>query len=122
MRYSLNEELNQKYITGSFYVNGTYYLGDAWTFNTGLDYQVYDQQVFAGGNVALLQASISRYVLNERGEIQLVGFDLLNQNQGVNITNNPSFIQEERIQSLGRYMMLKFVYRLGPSSMGGRGR
>jgi hypothetical protein len=83
---------------------------------------VYDQQVFAGSNVALLNVSISRYVLNQCGEIQLVGVDLLNQNQGVNITNNPSYIQEQRTQSLGRYMMLKFVYRLGPGSMGGKGR
>jgi len=120
--YSLNEELNQKYFTGNFYADGTYYLGDSWTFSAGLSYQVYDQQVFAGSNVALLNASISRYVFNQRGEIQLVGVDLLNQNQGVNITNNPSYIQEQRIQSLGRYMMLKFVYRLGPGSMGGGGR
>jgi hypothetical protein len=44
------------------------------------------------------------------------GIDLLNQNQGVNITNSPSYIQKERIESLGRHRMMKFIYRLGPSS------
>ncbi len=120
--YSLNKELNQKYITGALYANGTYYLGDAWTLNMSLNYRVYDQDVFAGPNVALLEASVSRLFMGERAEIQLVGVDLLNENQGVNITNSSSYIQEERIQSLGRYLMLKFIYRLGPSSRGGRGR
>ncbi len=81
---------------------------------------MYDQEVFAGQNVALLEASISRLFMNERAEIQLVGIDLLDQNQGVNITNSPSYIQEERIESLGRYLMLKFVYRLRPGSRRGR--
>ncbi len=113
VNYSLNEELNQSYINSTFYASGTYYLGDAWTFNTSLNYRVYDQDVFTGQNVALLEASISRLFIDERAEIQLVGIDLLNQNQGVNITNSSSYIQEERIESLGRYLMLKVIYRLG---------
>ena len=113
--YSLNEELNQGYLNRTFYATGTYYLGDAWTFNASMDYRLYDQEVFGPGqNVALLGASISRLVRDEQLEIQLVAFDLLNQNQGVSITSSSSFIQEERIQSLGQYLMLKFVYRLGP--------
>jgi hypothetical protein len=122
--YSLNQDLNQKYLNSTLYANGTYYLGLAWTFNTSLDYRIYDQDVFAGQNVALLGASVSRTFLDERAEIQLIGMDLLNQNQGVNITNSPSYIQEERIESLGRYMMLKFMYRLGRGRgpRGGRGR
>jgi hypothetical protein len=50
--------------------------------------------------------------MKQRAEIQLVGLDLLNQNEGVNFTNSPTFIQEERINSLGRYIMLKFVWHL----------
>ncbi len=111
--YSLNQDLNQKYLNSTVYADGTYYLGLAWTFNAALDYRIYDQDVFAGQNVALLEASISRTFLDERAEIQLVGLDLLNQNQGVNITNSPSYIQEQRTESLGRYAMLKFLYRLG---------
>ncbi len=48
----------------------------------------------------------------------LIGFDLLKQNQGVNITTSASLIQEERIESLGQYRMLKFIYRLGPQLKG----
>ena len=48
----------------------------------------------------------------------LVVLDLLNQNQGVNITTSASLIQEERIESLGQYVMLKFTYRLGTQLKG----
>ena len=113
--YSLNSELNQGYLNRTFYASATYYHRLAWRFNTSLDYQLYDQDVFGPGqNVALLGASISRLVMDQRVEIQLVAFDLLNQNQGVSITSAAGFIQEERIQSLGQYVMLKMIYRLGP--------
>ncbi len=113
--YSLNEDLNQGFLNRTFYASATYYLGDAWTFSTSVDYQLFDQEVFGPGqNVALLGASISRLVMDDRVEVQFVGFDLLNQNQGVSITGSSSFIQEERIQSLGQYVMLKVNYRLGP--------
>ena len=32
---------------------------------------------------------------------------------GMNITNSSSAIREERIESLGRFLMLKMMYRLG---------
>ncbi|UCG87141.1 MAG: TonB-dependent receptor [Gemmatimonadota bacterium] len=122
--YSLNQELNQKYLNSTLYANGTYYLGHAWTLNTSLNYRIYDQDVSVGQNVALLEASISRLFLDERAEIQLIGIDLLNQKQGVIITNTPSHIREERTESLGRYVMLRFMYRLGrgrgPRGGGGR--
>ena len=60
----------------------------------------------------LLEASISHLVMNKRAEIQLVGLDLLNQNEGVNFSNFGSTIQEERIESLGRYVMLKVIFHL----------
>jgi len=122
--YSLNQGLNQKYLNSILYADATYYLGYAWTFNAALNYWIYDQDVFAGQNVALLSASVSRTFLDERAEIELSGLDLLNQNQGVSITNSSSYIQEKRTESLGRYAMLKFMYRLGRGRgmRGGGGR
>ena len=120
VEYSLNEELNQSYINSTYYASGSYYLGDLWTFTTSFNYQVYDEDVFGPGqNVALLQASISRLIMNERAELQLIGYDLLNQNQSVRFTSTSSLIQETRVESLGHYLILKFNYRLGLSGGGG---
>jgi hypothetical protein len=122
--YSLNRNLNQHYLNTTVYADATYYLGHAWTLNAALNYRIYDRDVFAGRNVPLLEASISRTFLDERAEIQITGIDLLNRNQGVTITNSPSYIQERRTESLGRYAMLKFMYRLGRGRgpRAGRGR
>jgi len=121
VRYSINEELNQSYANATYYARGTYYLGDSWTFNTSLNYRVFDRDVFGSAqNVAMLQASVSRLFLGERAELELSGFDLLNQNQGIDFTSSSNFIQETRIQSLSQFVMLRFIYHLRPA--GGRMR
>ena len=120
--YSLNEELAQEYLNKTLYANGTLYYGNGWTLNSALNYQFYDQEIFgAGQNVAMWEASIARLVMDNRVEVQLVGFDLLNQNQGVNLSNTSAYIQEERVESLGRYIMLRLTYKLGNLGRGGRG-
>ena len=123
INYSLNEELNRNYVNSTFDAEASYHPGFAWTIRGALYYRIYDQEVFGPGqNVAILEASISRLVMNERAEVQLSVDDLLNQNQGVNFTNSSTYIQEERIESLGRYVMLKFMYRLSPlGNFGGKG-
>ncbi len=123
VEYSLNKELNQDYVNSIYYASGSYYLGALWTLTSSLNYQVYDEEVFGPGqNVALLQASISRLVMNERAEIALIGYDLLDQNQVVTFNSTSSFIQETRVESLGHYLILKFNYKLGLSGGGFGGR
>jgi len=118
--YSLNKQLNQSYMNSTIYANGSYYLGDLWTFTSSLNYRLFDEDVFGPGeNVALWQASVSRLLMDERAELQLIGFDLLNQNQGVNVTSSASSIREERTESLSRYLVVKFIYKVGLGSGGG---
>lgn len=115
VEYSLNPELNQGYLDRTFYGNGLIRFGDGWTAGTTFNYRLYDEAVFGASdrNVAMLQASISKLAMDDRVEVELVGFDLLDQNQGVTYTSGGSFIQERRSDSLGRYVMLKVHYRLG---------
>jgi hypothetical protein len=53
--------------------------------------------------------------MNERAEIQLIGYDLLNQNQSVASNSTSSFINETRVESPGHYLILKVNYKLGLS-------
>jgi hypothetical protein len=116
IEYSLNEELNQDYVNSLYYASGSWYLGDAWTLTSTLNWQRFDEDVFGPGqNVALLNASISRLVMNERAEIQLIGYDLLTPIQSVAFNSTSRFIQETRVESLGHYLILKFNYKLGLS-------
>jgi outer membrane receptor protein involved in Fe transport len=115
VEYTLNDELNQGYLDKTFYGNGMLYFGSGWTVSTTFNYRLYDEAVFGAGdrNVAMLQASVSKLALSDRVELEMVAFDLLDQNKGVAYTSGASFIQERRTESLGRYVMLKVMYRLG---------
>jgi len=121
VEYTLNQELNQSYLDRTFYANGRLYHGTAWTFTTSFNYRLYDDAVFGAGdrNVAMLQAGIARRAMNDRIQVELLGFDLLDQNKGVTYTNGASYIQERRTESLGRYVMLRVTYRLGMLGMSG---
>lgn len=132
VEYSLNRELNRNYVNSEYRAEGTWYLR-AWEIETDFRYRTYDQGLFAAvgrdgtargagesRNIARWDASITRRVLNDRAEIELQAYDLLNQNQGVAVTNSANYIQESRTESLGQYFMLRFMYRLG-NQMGGRG-
>ncbi len=129
-RYSLNEELNRDYVNSTYSLEANFYPTSAWTIETDLRYQVYDDNLYGSTqtqfgdveNVARWNASIMRRMLDNRVEIEFRARDLLNQNRGISISNNSNFIQESRTDSLGRYFMLQINYRLGTQfSRGGRG-
>ena len=121
--YSINQDFAQDYLNRTLYANGSLYFGDGWTLESRLNYQFFDQEIFGEGqNVAALQASLSRFVMNDRAQIKLVAMDLLNQNQGVSLTNTSAYIQESRVQTLGRYVMLSMSWQLGPQRGGAAGR
>ena len=60
--------------------------------------------------------------MNNRGSIELRMYDLLNQSQGVNISNTANTIQETRTESLGQYLMLRVNMRVGRVGGGRRGQ
>ncbi|MCY3705456.1 MAG: TonB-dependent receptor [Gammaproteobacteria bacterium] len=112
--YSLNQELDRGYVNSQYRAEATWHIGDAWTLESDFRHRVFDQGLFGDArNVARWDAAISRRVLDERAEIELRAYDLLNQNQGVAITNSANYIQESRTDSLGQYFMLRVMYRLG---------
>jgi outer membrane receptor protein involved in Fe transport len=119
--YSLNDELDQSYLNTSWGLKGTVYLDADWTVGGDWRLQQYDPEVFADAqNLSLLNLSISRYILDQRGSVELTAVDIMNESEVVNITTSATAISETRTQALGRYVMLRFNYRLG--DLIGRGR
>lgn len=119
-QYSLNPDLSQNYLNRTLYAEFSYTLDDAWRFTTALDYRLYAQEVFgAGQNIPLWRAELSRSLFNDNAELKLVALDLLDKNVGITYSNASNYIEETHVTTLGRYLMLKFVYNL--SGLGGRG-
>ena len=123
-RYSLNEEANQNYLNGTLRGDVTWNSTENLSFESSLVYRIFDQNAFgerAPGsfpsafgeqqNLAIVNASVSYLLLRNRGEIRLDIYDVFDQNKGINYTNAATYVQEERVLSLGRYMMLKLIYR-----------
>lgn len=135
VEYSLNQALDRDYVNSRYFADATVYLG-AWTLGSTFNWRVYDEDLYSQGtqsggeetaapgrNVAFWDARVSRRLLNDRAELELRAYDLLNQNQAVNISNSASFIQESRTESLGQYLMVRVMYRLGLQGLQGlRGR
>ncbi len=111
--YSLNTDLGQQYVNTRFNAEIAWHPTYAWTIQADFRYQMYDRDIFGEAqNIALVNLTVSRQLLNERAEIELVMRDVFNQNLGINFTNTANYIQEQRIASLGRYVMLRVSYRL----------
>lgn len=108
------EGANQDFTNQTYYLETTIYFLEKWSVSSTYDYQVYKGASFADSQeVQLWEASIQKNVMkNDRGELKVSVFDILNQNQGISRTTNFNFIQEERIASIGTYYMLSFTYRL----------
>ena len=120
VNYSLNGAQNQQYVNRTYYADATLYLTEKWRVTGSLDYRLYSREVFGDvDSVPILGASVARSVMNERADIELAGFDLLGRNEDVRFSNTNTYIREERIASLGHYILLKFSYRLSPSSGAG---
>lgn len=109
-----SESSNQDYTNWVYYLDATVFLPKKWSVGSIYDYNIYKSASFAGDQeVQLWEASIQKdFMKNDRGQLKLSVFDILNQNRGVNRTTDFNYIQEERIASIGTYYMLTFTYRL----------
>ena len=123
-RYSLNTEANEAYVNYTLHGDLSWYANDKLSFETDLMYRIFDQDVFGRDasrdfpsrygpqdNILRWDFTASYLVLNKRGEISFEVIDILDQNTGISYSNAPTYVQQEQVLSLGRYVMLKFSYR-----------
>ena len=112
--YSVSENLNQNYIDQKFYSDLIIIPTDKWEFSSSIDYTIYSAETFGEKReVPIWRASIMRYILkNKRGRLSLSAYDILNKNIGINRSSQLNYVQEERIHSLGRHIMLNFAYSI----------
>ena len=53
-----------------------------------------------------------KFLTDNRGELSVQGFDLLNQNKNLTQTVTDTYIQVQQTQNLNRYFLVTFSYRL----------
>lgn len=113
-QYSVSTALNQSFLNQRYFGEITVFPNKKWAIGTGIDCTIYSKEVFGEARaIPLWRASVTRYVLkNNKGQIKLAAFDLLNQNIGISRSSQFNYLEEERVRNLARYFMLSFSYSL----------
>ena len=112
--YDIQESLNSKYFDLSWFGDIRYNPTEKWNIQvtgdvTGYADRGFDESVL----VPLLRAEVSYYFLaHNRGVLTLSGHDLLDRNQIVQRMSELNYLRETRSNTIGRYVMLTFKYRL----------
>jgi hypothetical protein len=57
-------------------------------------------------------SAAKKFLKNDLGELELIAFDILNQNQSFSQSVTPNYIEEVKTQVLRQYFMLRFTYQL----------
>ncbi|MEM1056112.1 MAG: outer membrane beta-barrel protein [Bacteroidota bacterium] len=124
--YSLNPELDRDFLNRSFSASLGWTPTDEWNLRTEFDLNVFSDAVPGGASetrsVPLWEASLSRSLMGGKTRVEMVAKDLLNRNLGVDYTSTAAYVQESRVNTLGRYVLLRLVYTVGSGRGGGFGR
>jgi hypothetical protein len=109
--YRENKAQNASFVNQTYEANFILYPGKGWTVESRLEHYIYDQGSFsANTQVSLLNASVSKLLFKNKWQFKLRGFDLLNQNQGVNRSTSENGITETISNTIGRYVMLTALF------------
>ena len=114
LRNSMNTDQNNQYFShnASFRFNWTFWEG--FSIRTDVRNQLYTRsQTGYRQSYTLLNVVLGKKFLSDnRAELSLQGFDLLNQNKNVSQTVTDTYIEEQQTRNLNRYFLLTFSYRL----------
>jgi len=81
--------------------------------NTQLDYIVYADNSFSiMQKIPIWNAAVSYSLSKNNNIIKLVLIDLLNRNIDVFRRSTQNFFEETNLESLGRYVVLSYTYKL----------
>ncbi len=113
-RYSLQSNYNNHYLDLSWFGDVRYTPSQNWNYSLKADLANYTDRAFGEAIlIPLLHAEVSRYFLkNRRGTLTLRGYDLLDKNNIVQRLSEQNYLREVRSNSIGRYFLLSFTYRL----------
>lgn len=117
--YDLNSELNSRLLTQTYGAELIIELGKGIVFDTEIDYFNYFNQGEKYNDYALWNMSISKTFMDNRLTTSIKAFDLLDQNNGVDVLQTSTSLSQSTSNALQRYFMFSLNYKF--SSFGGAG-
>ena len=121
--YDIQESLDTRYFDASWFADLRFTPNENWNFECSADLTNYSDLAREESiQVPLLRAEISHFFLaNKRGVLTLSAHDLLDRNQNVARLSELNYLRETRSNTIGRYFMLSFKYRLNKFAKNGGG-
>ncbi len=113
-RYQLNQAQNQKFINSGHEGDATVHFLKRFNATAELNYTRFTNRS-AGFNqsVPICNLSVSSFLLKDnRGELRLSAFNVLNRNAGVTQFASLNYIEQSTHNALGNFYMLSFTYNL----------
>lgn len=112
--YSQQKTLDKTYFNSVAFTDIAYTPNENWYFSFTADLSRYDEKSFGNSiTIPLLKAEFTRYFLkNNRGILTFEIFDILDKNKGVERISEMNYLMERESNTIGRYAMLTFKYRL----------
>jgi hypothetical protein len=119
--YSIERSLNNTFYNFTGFSEVNYRPSDRWNFQAIADVTQYNAQSFDKAvMVPILKAEVAYYFLKaKRGTLSVYGFDLLNQNKGIERISELNYLRQTTSNIVGRYVMLSFKYKIGKTGNGG---
>lgn len=116
-RYSIREDLNDRYTNLSWFGEVLFTPNEHWDFSLKADLVNYGNESFGESVfVPLVGGALNyRFLANNRAAVTLKISDLLNRNTGIQRLGELNYLREIRRNMLGRYLMLSFTWRLNKS-------
>ncbi len=110
---SLQPQLNGQFLNQQSRAKINFIFGDGFVFQTDLTHQYFSglSRDF-NQNFVLWNASFGKKFFDDRAELRLTVFDILNQNNSIQRNITETFIEDTRTDILQRYAILTFTYNL----------
>lgn len=111
--FSIENNLNRKYTTQKYFGMIDFDLSKRLNFNTQFDYIIYADNNFSiRQELPIWNAAMSYSLTSKNNIVKLVFIDLLNRNIDVFRRSTLNYFEETNLQSLGRYIVFSYTYRL----------
>ena len=116
--YSIESARNSKYINQEYSAEIGWQLPGSFFFSSDLNYSIYNYMSGFNAKVPLWNASVSKQLLHfNRGELKFTVNDILNKNVRINHSANQNYVEDSRVNSLRRFLLLSFTYSLSKTGL-----
>ena len=115
--FSIEQDLNREYTKQQYFASADYNFTNQLNVNSQFDYIIFSDDAFTSNQkLPLWNAALSYSFSKKKNSIvKLVLIDLLNKDVDIYRRSTTNYFEETTSQSLGRYIILSYTYKLNGS-------